>query len=93
MTGAYLVDANLFHESRDPVAKVGWTEASAVAAEEQSGFVGQMRKQRACFGKIAFQPPRGSFADWQQPALAALALADEQSAGGGIIIASLRHNL
>ena len=77
----------LFHESGDPVADIGGTEARAVAAEEKRGFGGQVGEERPDFREVFLQPPRGAFPNRQQPALAGLALAHQQGAGGGIEIA------
>ena len=71
----------------DPVAEVGGAEALAVAGEEEGGFVGQVVEERAGFGEVAVEPGGGAFADGQQAAFAVLALADEQGAGGGIVVA------
>ena len=74
-------------EALDPGAEVGRGDAGAVAAEEQRGFLRQVVEERAGLGEVAVEPGGGAFADGQQPAFAVLALAHEQGAGGGIVVA------
>lgn len=89
MAGAGLVDAAAFEEFFDPVAEVGGGEAGAVAAEEECGLARQVMEERAGVGEIAVEPGGGALADGQHPAFAALALAHEQRAGGGIVVAAV----
>ena len=41
-----------FHESGDPVADIGGTEARAVTAEEERGFGGQVGEERPDFCEV-----------------------------------------
>ena len=47
VAGAGLVDPATDHEFFDPVAEVVGSDAGAVAAEEESGFLGQMLEKRS----------------------------------------------
>jgi hypothetical protein len=87
MAGTGFVDAAAFEEFFDPVAKVGGTEARAVTAEEECGFPGQVVEKGAGLGEEAVEPCGGALADGEHPAFAVLALANDQSAGGGIVVA------
>ena len=61
-------------------------EASAVAGEEEGGFVREVVEERAGLGEEAVEPGGGAFADGQHAVLAVLALADEKGAGAGIVV-------
>ena len=47
--------------------------------------MGKMGEERAGFGQVAVEPEGGATSDWQQPAFAALALADEEDLGGEVV--------
>ena len=87
MAGAGFVDAAAFEEFFDPVTEVVGGEASAVAGEEEGGFVREVVEERAGLGEEAFKPCGGALADGQHAVLAVLALADEEGAGVGIVVA------
>ena len=52
-------DAGLFHESGDPVAEIGGTEARAVAAEKECGFRWNVGEERPDLREVPPLPPRG----------------------------------
>ena len=87
MTRSLNPDFSLFHETCDPVAQIGWAQPHAVAAEEHGGFIWQVVKEWAGLGQEAVEPEGGPFAHRQQAALVVFAMADEQRAGGRIVIA------
>ena len=87
MAGAGFVDAAAFEELFDPVAEVGGSESFAVAGEEEGGFLRQVVDEWARLGEEAVEPGGGALADGQHAVLAVLALADEEGAGVGIVVA------
>ena len=86
MAGAGFVDAAALEEFFDPVPKVGWAEAGAVAAEEKRGLGGQVMEERSGPGEVALQPSGGAFSDRQHPAFSVFALPHDQRAGVGIVV-------
>jgi hypothetical protein len=87
MAGAGFVDAAALKEFFDPVADVGGTEARAVAAEEEGGFLRQVVEERAGFAEKTVEPGGGALADGEHAAFAVFAFAHDQGAGGGIVVA------
>ena len=90
VTGARLVDPTTDHEFLDPVAEVVGRKAGAVAAEEEGGFLGQMLEKRAGLRQVEIQPGACSLADGQHSALSALALADQERPGGGVVVVEVK---
>jgi len=80
-------DFSLFHEASDPGSHIGGAQPHAVATEEHGGFARQKIEERPGFSQVAVQPPSGPFAHRQQAAFVVFAMADEQRAGAGVVIA------